>query len=1509
MTRSAARSLALGRLALAALGATAAACTDTPARYTEAQFLDLIALPDSDTSDTVPPLECPASDPDCECIVPEHCPAVACTTVTACTDRRCVREAKADCTTCEAARDCTDDGDKCTVEQCSPAGECETKPLACSDDRGCTINACDPQSGCTVEDTCPSPTIELPDSATIDEGPWSQAGTFTGSTLDGETFTGTVDWGDGGAPQSLALANGKFTLNHTYAEPGSFDVAVSINDNFDRKTTVHVALTVEDLAPVVTIGDDVVEVINEGSTFDLHGTVVDPGGNDGLTGSIDFGDGSDPETLTINGSGSFIAPRHRFGEDSDDGTFDIVVSVSDKQSAVGSVDYHLTVRNVAPIVSKPLSPPPCFEGTECRLELALIEPGDDTITGTVNVGTSTAPFSVEQAEDGSKTLVLTLLYPNDGQQSVTYNLRDDDAPALVDSFVVDVRNVAPAIVPHDPVTGREGKVVTTTVTFTDPGADQLEWAATVDYGDGTPVVPAAVNKLARTVALSHTYADDGDYTASVTVSDADANDKADVAFDIGNSDPVPHLGPDQTIAEGAIWLRARVATDDGADSFTGHVSYGGGAPEDVAFDASGAYVLSHLFPQDGSFEVALTVDDEDGGSATESATVTVTNVAPTLACGPAVDVVLEGKPFARGCTVSDPGADALTATVSFGEDGVGAVPVPIVNGAIALAHTFTDKGSYSVVVTVSDDDTSVQKTIVVGVGNVLPLVDAGEPATIDEGSLFESAGVVASAVVGDTLTATVDWGDGGAVEALALDADGHFALSHRYRQDGAFTVTVEATDGDGDQGQGTVLVTVDDVVPTVDAGADVAIDEGGTVARSVTVSDPGLDDVLVATIDAGKGGPSTQVPVAADGTVPLSLVYPQDGSYTVTVSVSDGGPTPGVASFVVTVRNVAPILGALADGSADEGALVSRTVVITDPGADSFLATIDWGDGTVLGPSAVSTSSFPVSHRYADNGSFHVVVTLSDGGATPGTTGFTETVANVAPTLTPGTLVAIDEGSTWSYVGTVADAGTADTFSGEVRWITGLPFVPFSPVRGLNTVTHLFPQDGNFAVTVHVTDDDGATVTSDVTAVVRNVAPAFELGADASVDEGATFTRSVTFTDPGADAWTADVSWDDGTVQTDLPVTQATPFDISHAWRNQGSYVVRLDIYDGQTAPGDDFTVTVKNVAPSVSVGGPTTVAEGGTLIRNGTVSDRGADDVISATVDYGQGAGPLPLTLTNRGFALSHVYPSPGTFTVTVVATDDSGAHGQASFVVTVSDTAPVVDAGDDASLVEGDTLARVVTFADAGSNDWTAMVDWGEGDGPEAAPVDDLRKEVTLSHQYKEDGVYTVLVSVFDGVETGQGSFAVSVDNAAPVVSLGAAASANEGALFTRGGTFTDVGVLDVHSATVSYGDGGAAQPLTLGAGTFTLSHTWADNGIYDVTVALGDGVDVTTQHLQVTVQNVAPTVTAGTLVAVDEGGTWTFVGTIADQGSADTLSGLVRWTRPAPSSRSRPRAAPST
>ena len=441
------------------------------------------------------------------------------------------------------------------------------------------------------------------------------------------------------------------------------------------------------------------------------------------------------------------------------------------------------------------------------------------------------------------------------------------------------------------------------------------------------------------------------------------------------------------------------------------------------------------------------------------------------------------------------------------------------------------------------------------------------------------------------------------------------------------------------------------------------------------------------------------------------------------------------------------------------------------------------------------------------------------------------------------------------------------------------------------SATHTYDEDGDYTVSVTVIDSGELEGGGSLVVTIENVAPTVDAGPDATINEGGTFASSGSFTDPGADSWTASVDYGDGAGPQALTLNGDKTFALSHVYADAGSYTVTVTVIDDDGSGSDSAEITVGNVAPSVNAGADATINEGGTFTSAGSFTDPGAD-TWTATVDYGDGAGAQPLTLSGQTFAFSHVYADSGIFTVTVNVADDDGGVGSDTATVTVNNVAPSVNAGADATINEGGTFTSAGSFTDPGADGWTASVDYGDGSG--AQPLTLSGQTFALSHLYADSGIFTVTVIVTDdNGDSGADSAQVIVNNVAPSVSAGPDATINEGGIFTSSGSFADPGTDDTWTATVDYGDGSGVQALVLNPDkTFVLSHMYADDDSYPVTVAVtdddgGSGGD----FAQVTVNNVAPVVDAGPDGTTSEGGIFTSSGSFTDPG-ADSWTATVDY-----------------
>lgn len=137
------------------------------------------------------------------------------------------------------------------------------------------------------------------------------------------------------------------------------------------------------------------------------------------------------------------------------------------------------------------------------------------------------------------------------------------------------------------------------------------------------------------------------------------------------------------------------------------------------------------------------------------------------------------------------------------------------------------------------------------------------------------------------------------------------------------------------------------------------------------------------------------------------------------------------------------------------------------------------------------------------------------------------------------------------------------------------------------------------------------------------------------------------------------------------------------------------------------------------------------------------------------------------------------------------------------------------------------------------------------------------------------------------------VSIRGRVPVVSMPTAATIREGSTFTATGSFANPGV-SAWTASVDYGDGTGVKPLALNADrAFALSHVYADDGAYTVTVRVTSAWATGTATAVIAVSNAAPAIAIGGASSVDEGSLYSLtLGAVTDPGADTVTSWVVHW-----------------
>lgn len=162
--------------------------------------------------------------------------------------------------------------------------------------------------------------------------------------------------------------------------------------------------------------------------------------------------------------------------------------------------------------------------------------------------------------------------------------------------------------------------------------------------------------------------------------------------------------------------------------------------------------------------------------------------------------------------------------------------------------------------------------------------------------------------------------------------------------------------------------------PTAAINGPFLSDEGSAVSLSGAGSSDPDGDALSYAWTFGDGA-------SASGAT-ASHTWAQNGVYPVRLTVTDPLGLTSTAMTTATVSNVAPVIGAFAGAILLPGETYMASGAFTDPGADVWSATVNYGDGSGVTPLPLSGMSFALSHTYPAAGAFTVTVSVADGDAT-----------------------------------------------------------------------------------------------------------------------------------------------------------------------------------------------------------------------------------------------------------------------------------------------------------------------------------------------------------------------------------------------------------------------------------------------------------------------------------------------------------------------------------------------
>jgi CSLREA domain-containing protein len=454
--------------------------------------------------------------------------------------------------------------------------------------------------------------------------------------------------------------------------------------------------------------------------------------------------------------------------------------------------------------------------------------GSPTSTGSVsyNGGVYTVSGAHTYAEDGNHPISITVT-DNGGQTtSITGT-----------ATVADAALTAGALTP--PATTEGAAFSNATVfhfTDTDPGAAVGDYTATVSLGDGNVVTltstPGANGQIVANsaggcdVQLSYAYAEElANGTFAVTVLDAGgaSTGQSTATFPVADA-PLAATGQAVTPITGTAFSGVVATfTDPGpidtAIDYTGTITWGDGhtSAGTVAANSQGGFsvVGANTYAADGTYPIAVTINDAGGSSASVSATAYVGGLVSRLSVSAATTTLTAGAPFA--VTVK-----ALDAAGNPAYSYAGAVHFTSTDARAVLpanyAFTPADRGTRVF--------GAVLKTA--GTQTITATDTAKSTITGKQAGLVVSPGAVSQFKVVSSATA-VTAGTALTFTVTALDAYGNTATGYR----------------------GTVHFTSTDAQAALPANYAFAAGDAGTHTFSVTLKTASSQSVTVT--DAANG--------------------------------------------------------------------------------------------------------------------------------------------------------------------------------------------------------------------------------------------------------------------------------------------------------------------------------------------------------------------------------------------------------------------------------------------------------------------------------------------------------------------------------------------------------------------------------------------------------------------------------------------------------------------------------
>ena len=236
------------------------------------------------------------------------------------------------------------------------------------------------------------------------------------SDPDGEIVSYAWDYGDG------TTSDGIFGSN-SYASKGMFTVTLMVTDDEGATASDTLLVTIENEDPYL-YQFIVPERALPGVALGMSAGLQDPGGLDTVTGTWDFGDGSDPVPATAPESVVY----HVWDEP---GTYSVTLRLADGDGGTAEQAMQVVVQEVTvdagPEVSgiegQPVMFTRPFDGAQYQLASVVWDFGDGATSGRYAARLDDQPIPHTYRDDGTYTVTVTMDFSDGAHESISDTTR------------------------------------------------------------------------------------------------------------------------------------------------------------------------------------------------------------------------------------------------------------------------------------------------------------------------------------------------------------------------------------------------------------------------------------------------------------------------------------------------------------------------------------------------------------------------------------------------------------------------------------------------------------------------------------------------------------------------------------------------------------------------------------------------------------------------------------------------------------------------------------------------------------------------------------------------------------------------------------------------------------------------------------------------------------------------------------------------------------------------------